>query len=63
MEKIFSKEELYDRKPRVYQRDASQVRFLLGGIGTGNFSVDARGKSLTGRQRIQNFLFRFLQFG
>ena len=42
MEKIFSKEELYDRKPRVYQRDASQVRFLLGGIGTGNFSVDAR---------------------
>ncbi len=46
MEKIFSKEELYDRKPRVYQRDASQVRFLLGGIGTGNFSVDARGKFL-----------------
>lgn len=46
MGKIFSKEELYDRKPRVYKRDASQVRFLLGGIGTGNFSVDARGKFL-----------------
>ena len=44
--KTFSKEELYDRTPRVYKRDASQVRFLLGGIGTGNFSVDARGKFL-----------------
>ncbi len=29
--KTFSKEELYDRTPRVYKRDASQVRFLLGG--------------------------------
>ena len=44
--KTFSKEELYDRTPRVYKRDASQVRFLLGGIVTGNFSVDARGKFL-----------------
>lgn len=46
MSKIFSKEELYDRTPRVYGRDASEVRFLLGGIGTGNFSVNSRGKFL-----------------
>lgn len=46
MDKVFSKEELYDRTPRVYKRDASEVRFLLGGIGTGNFSVNSRGKFL-----------------
>ena len=46
MDKIFSKKELYDRTPRIYKRDASEVRFLLGGIGTGNFSVNTRGKFL-----------------
>ena len=46
MSKIFSKEELSDRTPRVYGRDASEVRFLLGRIGTGNFSVNSRGKFL-----------------
>lgn len=46
MGKVFTKEELYDRTPRVYKREASEVRFLLGGIGTGNFSVNSRGKFL-----------------
>ncbi len=46
MKKIFSKKELYDRSPRVYKREASEVRFLLGGIGTGNFSVNSSGKFL-----------------
>ena len=46
MKKTFSKEKLFDRTPRVYQRDATEVRFLLGGIGTGNFSVNSRGKFL-----------------
>lgn len=46
MGEVFSKEQLYDRTPRVYPRDASEVRFLLGGIGTGNISVNPRGKLL-----------------
>ena len=37
MKKTFSKEKLFDRTPRVFKRDATEVRFLLGGIGTGNF--------------------------
>ena len=44
MKKTFSKEKLFDRTPRVFKRDATEVRFLLGGIGTGNFSVNSRGK-------------------
>lgn len=46
MDKVFSKKELCDVSPRVFKSDASEVRFLLGGIGTGNISVDARGKFL-----------------
>ena len=46
MKKTFSKEKLFDRTPRVFKRDATEVRFLLGGIGTGNFSVNSRGKFL-----------------
>lgn len=46
MEKVFSKEELYQKEPRIYKRDASEVRFLLGGIGTGNISVNTRGQFL-----------------
>ncbi len=46
MKKTFSKEILFDRTPRVFKRDATEVRFLLGGIGTGNFSVNSRGKFL-----------------
>ena len=49
MKKTFSKEKLFDRTPRVFKRDATEVRFLLGGIGTGNFSVNSRGKFLTGK--------------
>ena len=41
MKKTFSKEKLFDRTPRVFKRDATEVRFLLGGIGTGNFSVNS----------------------
>ena len=33
MKKTFSKEKLFDRTPRVFKRDATEVRFLLGGIG------------------------------
>ena len=61
MKKTFSKEKLFDRTPRVFKRDATEVRFLLGGIGTGNFSVNSRGKFLD-LPRIRNFPFPFLQF-
>ena len=64
MKKTFSKEILFDRTPRVFKRDATEVRFLLGGIGTGNFSVNSSsltGKSLTGLRKIRNFPFPFLQ--
>lgn len=46
MDKVFSQEELYNRTGTTYKSDASEVRFLLGGIGTGNISVNARGKFL-----------------
>lgn len=46
MDKVFSQEELYNRTGTIYKSDASEVRFLLGGIGTGNISVNARGKFL-----------------
>lgn len=46
MSKVFSKEKLYDKKQRIYKSDASETRFLLGGIGTGNISVNSRGKFL-----------------
>ena len=67
MKKTFSKEKLFDRTPRVFKRDATEVRFLLGGIGTGNFSVNSRGKFLDWEifnclPRIRNFRFPFLQF-
>lgn len=40
----YSKEELYDYGPqRRYGREASEAAFLLGGIGTGNFSIGSRG--------------------
>ena len=44
--RAFSKEILYppNNKPRVYKNDAAEAAFLLGGIGTGNFSVGARGE-------------------
>lgn len=41
---IFSKQELYGRGRRTYPREATEVRFLLGGIGTGNFSLNTRGQ-------------------
>lgn len=44
MKKTFSKEQLYDRTIRTYPREATEVRFLLGGIGTGNISLNTRGK-------------------
>ncbi len=67
MKKTFSKEKLFDRTPRVYQRDATEVRFLLGGIGTGNFSVNSRGKFLDWEifnwpSKNTKFPFPFLQF-
>lgn len=44
MKKTFSKEQLYDHTIRTYPREATEVRFLLGGIGTGNISLNTRGK-------------------
>ncbi len=42
---IYSKEELYSMEPqRVFKHDAKEAAFLLGGIGTGNISVGARGE-------------------
>lgn len=41
----YSKEELYSKgKTRSFNADASEAAFLLGGIGTGNFSIGARGE-------------------
>jgi len=43
--KVFSKEELYcDNKQKTYAGDCSAASFLLGGIGTGNVSLGARGE-------------------
>jgi uncharacterized protein (DUF608 family) len=40
----FSKEQLSEYgSQRVYGRDTTEAAFLLGGIGTGNFSVGSRG--------------------
>lgn len=67
MKKTFSKEKLFDRTPRVFKRDATEVRFLLGGIGTGNFSVNSRGKFLDWEifnwpSKNTKFPLSFLQF-
>ncbi len=44
-EKVFSKKDLYTTGPqKSYPGDAREVAFLLGGIGTGNISVGARGE-------------------
>lgn len=41
----YTKQELYDNNSqREFNGDASEVAFLLGGIGTGNFSIGARGE-------------------
>ncbi|MDR3121438.1 MAG: hypothetical protein LBU58_08925 [Clostridiales bacterium] len=34
----------FSGKPPVYKKDATEAAFLLGGIGTGNFSIGARGE-------------------
>ena len=45
MNKIFSKEALYDySSQRTFPNDAREAAFLLGGIGTGNISLGARGE-------------------
>lgn len=42
---IYSKHELYSMDPqRTYNGDAREAAFLLGGIGTGNISIGARGE-------------------
>jgi len=42
---VYSKEELFRYgKFSIYEDHCSEVAFLLGGIGTGNFSVGARGQ-------------------
>lgn len=42
---VYSKEELYQYgSQRCYGREATEAAFLLGGIGTGNFSIGARGE-------------------
>lgn len=41
----YRKEELYTSgKQRTYTSDCDQFAFLIGGIGTGNFSIGARGE-------------------
>ena len=43
--KVYSKEQLYSMSPqRAYKGDAREAAFLLGGIGTGNVSIGARGE-------------------
>jgi len=43
----YSKEELYSTKShRIFSEKAIQAAFLLGGIGTGNVSIGARGELL-----------------
>lgn len=45
MGKTFTKNELYNlNHQKKYNSDATEVAFLLGGIGTGNISVGARGE-------------------
>jgi len=41
----YTKQDLYtDNSQRKFNGDASEAAFLLGGIGTGNFSIGARGE-------------------
>lgn len=41
---VYSKDELYSYcSQRSYKEDAREAAFLLGGIGTGNVSLGARG--------------------
>ena len=43
--KVYPKNELYtDNTQRSYRDDATEAKFLLGGIGTGNVSVGSRGQ-------------------
>lgn len=45
MGKAYTKQELYTSgKQRTFSADCDQFAFLVGGIGTGNFSVGARGE-------------------
>ena len=42
---LYTKEQLYDfSEQRSFPNDATEAAFLLGGIGTGNVSVGARGE-------------------
>ena len=42
---VYTKEQLYSMGPqRTFNNDAREAAFLLGGIGTGNISVGARGE-------------------
>ena len=43
------KEQLYVFRRRSFPNDATEAAFLLGGIGTGNVSVGARGEAAIGR--------------
>ena len=41
---LYKKDEIFDYGPqKKYGRDATEAAFLLGGIGTGNFSIGSRG--------------------
>ena len=43
--KVYSKKQLYgEKKSRRFAGNAREAAFLLGGIGTGNISVGARGE-------------------
>lgn len=45
MRKVFPDELLFDTSPqRWYEASCSEAAFLIGGIGTGNFSIGARGE-------------------
>lgn len=44
MGNIYGNEELYHYGSKTYSSDAKELKFLLGGIGTGNISVGARGE-------------------
>jgi len=42
---VYTENELYSMAPqRTYSNDAREAAFLLGGIGTGNISLGARGE-------------------
>ena len=48
MKKIYSDDELFcNNEQKAYSGDAGCVDFLLGGIGTGNVSLGARGNLTT----------------